>query len=183
MSCQKHLCWYIFKLKLWIKYFLRVVCKWRSIEKTLSALLVNKINIHSYSVGHHCDTLVSPSSFCEIFDLQKQLVELGRLKTHRDIQDFHCSLDYSRRPSQLQRSLKTVREKSYVSFCCLETPLRWWERAPPSGFVHLPSKKTFFVLTLQWCGASVQLNQSQSPPQQETRMTFATPGPQQLNYY
>ncbi|XP_024916949.1 uncharacterized protein LOC112487887 [Cynoglossus semilaevis] len=71
---------------------------------------------------------VPKTCYYQIFDLQKQLVELGRLKTHRDIQDFHCSLDYSSRPSQLQRSLKTVREKMMRSKCAAEP-----ESVPPTA--------------------------------------------------
>ncbi|KAG7512569.1 hypothetical protein JOB18_033195 [Solea senegalensis] len=51
------------------------------------------------------------TSYYQIFDLQKQLVQRGHLKTSRELEDFHRCIDYNSPPSQMQRNLQDVRKK------------------------------------------------------------------------
>ncbi|XP_035462598.2 uncharacterized protein si:ch211-130h14.4 isoform X2 [Scophthalmus maximus] len=50
------------------------------------------------------------TGYYQVFDLQKQLVERGRLKSHHDLEDFYRSIEFNSRPSELQRSLQDVRK-------------------------------------------------------------------------
>ncbi|XP_059215943.1 uncharacterized protein si:ch211-130h14.4 [Centropristis striata] len=51
------------------------------------------------------------TSYYLIFDLQKQLAELGYLKTHHDLEDFYRCITYNRHPTQLHKSLEDVRKR------------------------------------------------------------------------
>ncbi|XP_058507884.1 uncharacterized protein si:ch211-130h14.4 [Solea solea] len=51
------------------------------------------------------------TSYYQIFDLQKQLVQRGHLKTSRELEDFYRCIDYNSPPSQMQRNLQDVRKK------------------------------------------------------------------------
>ncbi|XP_034464838.1 uncharacterized protein si:ch211-130h14.4 [Hippoglossus hippoglossus] len=55
------------------------------------------------------------TSYYQIFDLQKQLVERGRLRTHHELVAFYTCIKYNSPPSQLQRSLQDVRKKMLES--------------------------------------------------------------------
>ncbi|XP_065815384.1 uncharacterized protein si:ch211-130h14.4 [Labrus bergylta] len=72
----------------------------------------------AFSKLQHNDSYLKPlpkSSYYLIFDLQRQLAERGRLKTHHELEDFYRAIEFRGRPSQLQRSLEAVRRNMLES--------------------------------------------------------------------